>query len=67
MEVVAEGLSLPITMAFLGPDDILVLEKENGTVRRILDGEVLPESLLDVNMEDWNERCMCGIEFSDET
>src|SRR5918999_4078907 len=64
VEVVAEGLSLPTTMAFLGPNDILVLEKENGTVRRILNGELLPEPILDV--AGWNERCMCGITVSDE-
>jgi hypothetical protein len=28
VEVVAEGLNLPTTMAFLGPNDILVLEKQ---------------------------------------
>jgi hypothetical protein len=66
VEVVAEGLSLPTTMAFLGPNDILVLEKENGTVRRILNGELLPEPILDVNVAGWNERCMCGITVSDE-
>jgi hypothetical protein len=38
-------------MAFLGPDDILVLEKEKGTVQRIVNGEMLPEPLLDVSTE----------------
>jgi hypothetical protein len=66
VEVVAEGLSLPTTMAFLGPNDTLVLEKENGTVRRILNGELLPEPILDVNVAGWNERCMCGITVLDE-
>ena len=66
VEVVAEGLRLPTTMAFLGPDDIIVLEKENGTVRRIMNGELLPEPILDVNVAGWNERCMCGIAVSDE-
>jgi aldose sugar dehydrogenase len=32
VEQVVEGLELPTTMAFLGPDDILVLEKDKGTV-----------------------------------
>ena len=31
-EVVAEGLALPTTMAFLSQNDILVLEKDKGTV-----------------------------------
>lgn len=35
VEVIAEGLNLPTTMAFLGPDDFLILEKDKGTVMRI--------------------------------
>jgi aldose sugar dehydrogenase len=44
-----EGLELPTSMAFLGPDVILVLEKDKGMVRRIVDGQLLPEAVLDVN------------------
>ena len=36
MEVVAKGLEFPTTIAFIGPNDILVLEKEKGTVQRII-------------------------------
>jgi glucose/arabinose dehydrogenase len=32
VETVVEGLEFPTTMAFLGPNDILVLEKKKGTV-----------------------------------
>ena len=42
VQVVFEGLKFPTSMAFLGPDDILVLEKNEGTVKRIVDGEMLP-------------------------
>ena len=37
-------------MAFLESDDILVLERPNGTVKRIVHGTMLPEPLLDVNI-----------------
>ncbi|MGI0042942.1 MAG: PQQ-dependent sugar dehydrogenase, partial [Nitrososphaeraceae archaeon] len=63
-EVVAEGLTLPTTMAFLSQNDILVLEKDKGTVMRIVDGEVQPQPLLDVNVATEVERCMCGIAVS---
>jgi glucose/arabinose dehydrogenase len=63
-EVVAEGLSLPTTMAFLSQNDILVLEKDKGTVMRIIDGEVQPQPLLDINVATEVERCMCGIAVS---
>ena len=36
VETIAEGLNYPASMAFLGPDDILVTEKNNGTVQRII-------------------------------
>jgi aldose sugar dehydrogenase len=61
VEEVVRGLDLPTTMAFLGPNDILVLEKDKGTVQRIINGEILPEPLLDVNVATSVERCMCGI------
>lgn len=48
-------------MAFLGRDDILVLEKNNGTVKRIVDGRVLPNSLLHVEVSTVSERGMLGI------
>ena len=32
------GLKFPTTMAFLGLNDILVLEKDKGTVNRIING-----------------------------
>jgi glucose/arabinose dehydrogenase len=63
-EVVAEGLSLPTSMAFLSQNDILVLEKDKGTVMRVIDGEVQPQPLLDVNVATEVERCMCGIAIS---
>jgi aldose sugar dehydrogenase len=61
VETVAEGLEFPTSIAFLGPNDILVLEKERGTVQRIINGKMLPQPLLDVNVATSQERCMCGI------
>src|SRR5688572_20269504 len=56
VEEVAEGLMLPTTMAFLDEDTILVLEKDNGTVRMVQDGELQDEPLLDVAVANDNER-----------
>src|SRR5215217_4648626 len=63
-EVVVNALELPTGMAFLGPDDILVTEKDKGTVRRITDGKILSEPLLDVNVANKSERGMLGIAVS---
>lgn len=64
VEQVAEGLDLPTTMAFLGPDDFLVLEKDKGTVVRVNNGIISGEPLLDVSVANSVERGMCGIAVS---
>ena len=64
VETVATGLALPTTMAFIGPNDILVLEKGNGTVQRIVNGQMLAEPLLQVNVSSEVERGMLGIATS---
>ncbi|HJU96258.1 MAG TPA: PQQ-dependent sugar dehydrogenase [Nitrososphaera sp.] len=60
VERVAGGLISPTTMTFLDEDTILVLEKDNGTVRVIEDGELQPEPLLDVAVANDGERGMLG-------
>ena len=62
--VSSDVLELPTSMAFLGPDDILVLEKEKGTVQRIINGKLLPTPVLTVEVASQVERCMCGIAVS---
>ena len=61
VDLVSKGLKKPTSMAFLGPNDILVLEKDKGTVRRVVNGRILSEPLLDVNVANKNERGMLGI------
>jgi aldose sugar dehydrogenase len=61
VEVFATGLKEPTNMVFLDSGDALVLEKENGTVRKVVDGKLLPEPLLDVNVATYDTRGMLGI------
>ena len=61
IEIFATGLKKPTNMAFLDSGDALVLEKENGTVRKIVNGKLLPEPLLDVNVANFDTRGMLGI------
>jgi len=49
-ELVVKGLESPTSMAFLGPNDILVLEKNSGTVQRIVNGVKLREPLIDLDV-----------------
>jgi len=61
VEVLYKGLKFPTSMAFLGPNDLLVLEKNEGVVKRVLNGVIQNESLLDVPVANANERGMLGI------
>jgi glucose/arabinose dehydrogenase len=61
IETVYEGLRFPTNMAFLGPNDILVLEKNEGNVQRIINGTILSEPLLHVKVSPTGERGMLGI------
>jgi glucose/arabinose dehydrogenase len=60
-EIVFTGLQAPTSMAFLGPNDILVLGKNTGTVQRIVNGQILPQPLLHVNVGQGVEWGMLGI------
>jgi glucose/arabinose dehydrogenase len=66
MEQIVTGLMRPTVMAFLGnsSDDIIVAQKDNGTVRRIIGGVIQPEPLVDVavaNDNGTNERGLLGM------
>lgn len=61
IELVSKGLDNPTTMAFLDVDEMLVLEKNNGTVRKIMDGKILAEPLLEINVASNVERGLLGI------
>ena len=56
-----DELQFPTGIDFLGENDILVIEKNTGQVKRILDGEILNEPVLDVNVASQSERGLLGI------
>jgi aldose sugar dehydrogenase len=61
IEQILTGLKLPTSMAFLAPNDILVLEKNTGIVHRIVNGKMLPKPVLQVPVATQGERGMLGI------
>jgi glucose/arabinose dehydrogenase len=67
VDLVFQGLQNPTSMAFLGPNDILVLEKDQGTVQRIVNGNMLPQPVLHVNVATEGERGMLGIAIAKPT
>src|SRR5215208_6180375 len=65
IELVTSGLDFPTTMAFLGPDDFLILEKA-GTVKRVTNGVILDKPLLQVDGSVKDERGLLGIAISEK-
>ncbi len=61
VETIVSGLEFPTGMAFLGQNDVLIIEKDTGKVRRIINGEILNEPLLDVDVANEVERGLLGI------
>lgn len=61
VQPVASGLSQPTTMGFIGPNDILVLQKADGLVRRITGGVLQAAAVLDVAVDSSSERGLLGI------
>lgn len=57
----ASGLNLPISMAFVGENDFLVLEKNTGRVRRVVNGAVQQDPVLDLAVNFGSERGLLGI------
>jgi glucose/arabinose dehydrogenase len=66
-DLVFQGLRNPTSMAFLGPNDVLVLEKDQGTVQRIVNGSMLPQPALHVTVATEGERGMLGIAIAKHT
>jgi aldose sugar dehydrogenase len=56
----AGGLTTPSTMAFIGPNDFLVLEKNTGAVKRVTNG-VVQGTVLDLSVNFASERGLLGI------
>ena len=61
LKELVSGLSQPTAMAFIGLGDILVLQKADGRVRRVINGLLQPGHVLDVAVNDASERGLLGI------
>jgi aldose sugar dehydrogenase len=61
VELIAEGLDSPTSMRFLDNGTILVLEKNNGQVRVVLDGKLQVEPAIQVEVATGAEQGLLGI------
>ena len=63
-QLITQGLKAPSAMAFIGPNDILVTEKNTGNVQRITNGKISVQPLLHVNVTKKDERGLLGMATS---
>jgi aldose sugar dehydrogenase len=66
LELVAERLDSPTSMRFLDDGSILVLEKNSGQVRVVLDGKLLEEPVIQVEAATDAEQGLLGIAIWNE-
>src|SRR5438067_4525943 len=55
---VGSGLSQPIGIVFLGPNDAFVLEKASGQVKRVINSVVQPTAVLVIAVNSNSERVL---------
>jgi glucose/arabinose dehydrogenase len=67
VDTVLTALDAPSSLAFLGPDDFLFLEKNTGRVRRVVGGVLQSNPVLDVAVNFDNERGLLGIAINGES
>jgi hypothetical protein len=66
VQLITDELEVPTGMAFLGTEDILVIEKNTGKVKRVVEGEILEDPVLDFNVAYSHERGLLGIAIANE-
>ena len=66
VEVVVDGLNMPTTMAFLGKDDFLILQK-NSSLVRVIDGVVSDKTRLDVPVVKGFYQGLLGIAITNQS
>jgi aldose sugar dehydrogenase len=64
VELVTEGLSLPTSMEFIDSNNILVLQKNTGTVHLVSNGIIQKKPVLKVQVDTKGERGLLGITHS---
>lgn len=61
IEPIFTGHFKPSSMSFVGPDDVLVLDRDEGKIYRIIDGKISDRPLIDLNVGTVGYRGLLGI------
>ena len=66
VELLVKELRAPTSMVFIGPNDILVTQKNDGTVIRIVNGTKVIQPLITVPVASKDERGLLGLDVSND-
>ena len=66
VEKIFAGHFKPSTLTFLGKDDFLILDRDEGRVYRVINGNMLDPPIIDVNVATVGYRGMLGIAASED-
>src|SRR5262249_32317842 len=55
------GITQPIGIVFIGPNDALILEKASGQVKRVINGVLQPTPVLDLAVNSNSERGLLSL------
>jgi glucose/arabinose dehydrogenase len=66
VELVVNALRAPTSMVFIGPNDILVTQKNDGTVIKIVNGTKVIQPLIAVPVATKDERGLLGLDVSND-
>lgn len=61
VDLVTDGLSSPTSMTFVDPQHILVLEKNSGDVRLVVNGNLIEEPILHLDVDSTTLTCCRGL------
>jgi glucose/arabinose dehydrogenase len=61
VRTLVSGLNQPTSLAFIGPNDLLVLQKATGEVKRVVGGVTQEDAVLDLAVNSASERGLLGI------
>ncbi len=67
VEKVIDGLAQPTSMVFLDHGSMLILQKDNGRVRLVSNGTLLPQPIYDVFVEKISERGLLGVAVANDS
>lgn len=66
VELFTAGLNFPTGMVFLDNEKIMIIEKNSGKIKLVINGSLVNEPIIDLNVANMSERGLLGIASSEK-